>query len=351
MALFWLLCTHQYSRWGPPYNVKFFFLAFLSFFSLPAFSEQFYEYFARSQKIPHQQLQTSVNNKISSFYSLDLIISSTPSIKFYADLLTEEGLPIDLAVIPLMESANNPLARSPKDALGLWQFIPSTAREWGLSTLKGGDDRRNVIKSTRVAIKYLNYLHGQFNDWNLTLAAYNWGMGNVRKALKRGLVKNSKINLQLLPKETAKYLIAFHHLNRVIKFNHANKDFNKFPNRPYLKIIKQNDLQNYFIKNNNLTSSSKVLLHINGYDVEKYSPSNPDILVPTQTFGNYFLSSKIAYKASKRNSGCGNPFYKARRGESIRSLAKKFKVKLSKFHEMNPSVYHLRPGMLVKVCP
>ena len=92
-----------------------------------------------------------------------------------------------------MESGNNPQAKSPKNALGLWQFIPSTAREWGLTSSKSFDDRKNVIKSTQTAIKYLNYLHTQLNDWNLALAAYNWGIGNVKKALKKGLVKNKKL--------------------------------------------------------------------------------------------------------------------------------------------------------------
>ena len=75
-----------------------------------------------------------------------MIISSTPSIKFYTEIIEQENLPIDLAVIPLLESGNNPLARSPKDALGLWQFIPSTAKEWGLATNRI-DNRKNVVSS------------------------------------------------------------------------------------------------------------------------------------------------------------------------------------------------------------
>ena len=105
-----------------------------------------------------------------------------------------------MAVIPLLESGNNPLAKSPKDALGLWQFIPSTAKEWGLATNRT-DDRTNVVKSTQVAIRYLKYLHNQLNDWNLALAAYNWGIGNVKKAIKKGLVTNNAINLKVMVEE------------------------------------------------------------------------------------------------------------------------------------------------------
>ena len=351
MDLFWSLCIRQFFKWVQPYSDEIFFLTYLALFTLPASAEQFYEHFSRSQKITHQQLQNSVNYKLSSFYSINLILSSTPSIKFYADLLSEEGLPIDLAVIPLMESGNNPQAKSPKDALGLWQFIPSTAKEWGLLSSQGTDDRKNVIESTRAAISYLNYLHKHFDDWNLALAAYNWGMGNVSNALKRGLVKNNQIDLSLLPKETANYLVAFHHLNRLIKLSYNNDDFKKFPNQPYLDMIKQNDMKNYINKNNILGINPDVLVHINGYDVGRHNPANPDILVPNQTFVSYFLTTKISYKPVKKKSGCLNTYYRARRGDSITTLTEKFKIKVSQFNEINPGIYHLRPGMLVKVCP
>ena len=195
-------------------------------------------------------LVLNLNKSISSFYNLDLIASSTPSIKFYINILNQENVPIDLAVIPLMESGNNPQAKSPKDALGLWQFIPPTAREWGLINNIDNDERRNVIKSTRTAIKYLKYLHNELNDWNLALAAYNWGIGNVKKSLKKGLVRNKIINIDLLPKETRRYLLAFHHLNRLVKTNYKRQILYKFPNKNYLEIIKQKDLRNYLVTNN-----------------------------------------------------------------------------------------------------
>ena len=91
------------------------------------------------------------------------IANDTQSYKEYVDLtksviniLNQENIPIDLAVIPLMESGNNPQAKSPKDALGLWQFIPATAKEWGLLNNFDNDERKNVIKSTKRQLNTLN---------------------------------------------------------------------------------------------------------------------------------------------------------------------------------------------------
>ena len=316
-------------------------------------ANSFYHHFSKTQKIHHDQLQIDVDAKISNFYSIDLIISSTPSIKFYADLLQNEGLPIDLAVIPLMESGNNPQAKSPKNALGLWQFIPSTAHEWGLKSSGSFDDRKNVIKSTKTAIKYLNYLHKQLGDWNLALAAYNWGIGNVKKALKKGLVKKKRLNLKLLPRETRNYIIAFHHLNRIIKFNHKNDYLNKFPNKPYLEIIKQQNLTSYLKLNNLGALDSKVLTHINGFDVMDKSFSQTAILVPTKLFTNYFSIESISFKintAKRKVNGCTQKFYRARYKDSLISISRKYNIKMDNLKEMNNGVRFVRPGMQIRLC-
>ncbi|MDA7835439.1 transglycosylase SLT domain-containing protein [Methylophilaceae bacterium] len=269
-------------------------------------------------------------------------------------MLNQENIPIDLAVIPLMESGNNPQAKSPKDALGLWQFISPTAREWGLINNINNDERRNVIKSTKTAIKYLKYLHNELNDWNLALAAYNWGIGNVKKSLKKGLVRNKKINIDLLPKETRRYLLAFHHLNRLIKTNYKRQILDKFPNKNYLEIIKQKDLRNYLVANNLANISPDVLLHINGFDVNSDIEVNKSILVPTKVFKEFFSLSdtQFTYKNinTKNSVNCNKKFYKARQHDTLIKVAKKFNLKLDSIREMNPRVRFVRPGMSLQVC-
>jgi membrane-bound lytic murein transglycosylase D len=96
--------------------------------------------------------------------------------------VVRRGLPTELALLPFIESAFNPLALSSAKASGIWQFMPATGRHFELRQNLFRDDRRSVLDSTRAALDYLQQLHGMFGDWHLALAAYNWGQGNVARA-------------------------------------------------------------------------------------------------------------------------------------------------------------------------
>ena len=95
------------------------------------------------------------------------------------------GMPTELALLPYIESAFNPQAISSAKAAGLWQFMPGTGRDFQLTQNVLRDERRSVLDSTRAALDYLQMLHDMFGDWHLALAAYNWGQGNVSKAIAR----------------------------------------------------------------------------------------------------------------------------------------------------------------------
>lgn len=99
--------------------------------------------------------------------------------------LERRGLPLELALLPFIESAFNPQAVSHAKAAGMWQFMPATGRHFDLKQNTFRDDRRDVLASTRAALDYLERLHRMFGDWHLALAAYNWGEGNVMRAVKR----------------------------------------------------------------------------------------------------------------------------------------------------------------------
>jgi membrane-bound lytic murein transglycosylase D len=117
-------------------------------------------------------------------------------------------MPTELALLPFIESAFNPQAMSVARASGMWQFIPSTGRNFELKQNVFRDDRRDVLASTRAALDYLQKLYGMFGDWQLALAAYNWGEGSVQRAVannqKRGL-PTDYANLRM-PAETQLYL-------------------------------------------------------------------------------------------------------------------------------------------------
>src|ERR1017187_3510478 len=127
-----------------------------------------------------------------------------------APILQEEGIPGQIAALVLVESGGQPTALSPKGARGIWQFMPDTARRFGLTITNETDDRLDVLKSTRAAARYLRDLHAQFGDWSLALAAYNVGALVVRKAVLRSgsnafAVLSGK---RLIPAETREYVPA-----------------------------------------------------------------------------------------------------------------------------------------------
>ena len=92
-------------------------------------------------------------------------------------------MPLEIALLPMVESAFNPNAVSVARASGIWQFMPATGTHYGLKQNFWFDSRRDVVAATEGALTYLQKLHGDFNDWQLALAGYNWGEGNVARAV------------------------------------------------------------------------------------------------------------------------------------------------------------------------
>jgi membrane-bound lytic murein transglycosylase D len=122
--------------------------------------------------------------------------------------IDRRGLPADLALLPFIESAFNPQAVSVAAASGMWQFMPATGKDFELRQNIFRDDRRDVLASTRAALDYLAALNRRFSDWQLALAAYNWGPGNVQRAIDRNLKAGLAADYASLrmPDETRNYL-------------------------------------------------------------------------------------------------------------------------------------------------
>ncbi|MEY2842380.1 MAG: hypothetical protein RI920_417 [Pseudomonadota bacterium] len=134
------------------------------------------------------------------------------------DEIERRKMPSELALLPFIESAFNPQAMSSARASGIWQFMPATGRNFELTQNLFRDDRRDVLASTRAALDYLQRLNRQFGDWHLALAAYNWGEGNVQRAINR----NQKAGLPTdyaslnMPPETRNYVPKLHAIKNII---------------------------------------------------------------------------------------------------------------------------------------
>jgi membrane-bound lytic murein transglycosylase D len=154
--------------------------------------------------------------------------------------LDRRGMPTELALLPFIESAYNPQAMSSAKASGMWQFIPSTGRNFLLKQNVFRDDRRDVLASTRAALDYLQKLYGMFGDWHLALAAYNWGEGNVQRAIAR----NQKAGLPTdyenlkMPSETQLYVPKLQAVKNIIARPQAfGLTLPELSNHPYFLAV------------------------------------------------------------------------------------------------------------------
>ena len=148
----------------------------------------------------------------------------------FEEMLDRYNLPVELKYLAIVESALNPVAISRAGAVGLWQFMPTTGKIYGLTPGQNVDDRRDPFKSTDAACRHFIDLYNRFGDWNLVLAAYNAGAGSVAKAIKRNGGETDYWKVQpYLPRETQNYVPAFIAVCYVM--NH-HKDYNIFPITP-----------------------------------------------------------------------------------------------------------------------
>lgn len=138
----------------------------------------------------------------------------------FEEALDRYGLPYELELMPVIESALNPQAHSHMGAAGLWQFMPATGKRYGLEINSLVDERMDPIKSTEAACRFLKAMYDVFQDWNLVIAAYNCGSGNVSKAIHRAGGKRDFWSIYpYLPRETRSYLPIFIAANYAMNYS------------------------------------------------------------------------------------------------------------------------------------
>jgi membrane-bound lytic murein transglycosylase D len=196
----------------------------------------------KSYKTPEQRIERYRKRLLASPLSIQNVAENAePYLYFVVSELKAKNLPLELALLPIVESRYDPFAYSPGRAAGLWQFIPATGRHYGLHQDWWQDKRRDTVLATRSAITYLSALHKRFdNDWLLAMAAYNAGQGNVAKAIR----KNKNLGMPTdywsldLPKETQHYIPKLLAWRDIIK--HADRyaiDLKPIANAPHFTLV------------------------------------------------------------------------------------------------------------------
>ena len=162
-----------------------------------------------------------LENRQSTY--LELYSKSEYFFPIFENALQKYNVPLELKYIPVIESALNPRAKSRVGATGLWQFMFNTAKDLDLKVNSYVDERMDPIKSSEAAAKYLSELYARFNDWNLAIAAYNYGPGNIRRAIKASGYSNFWNLRGYLPKETANYVPSFIATLYLFEFAHKHE--------------------------------------------------------------------------------------------------------------------------------
>lgn len=176
-------------------------------------------------------------------YLRRMVERSRPYLHYIVAELNKRGMPTELALLPMVESAYNPMAYSRSHAAGLWQFIPSTGKNYKLEQNWWIDERRDVVASTSAALDYLKTIYEMHGDWQLALASYNWGEGAVGRAINKNRAKGLPTDYLSLtmPGETKNYVPKLQALKNIFSSPKLIADLGLLPvpNRPYFSTIAQ----------------------------------------------------------------------------------------------------------------
>jgi membrane-bound lytic murein transglycosylase D len=159
---------------------------------------------------------------------------------YIVEEVEQRGMPTEIALLPIIESAFNPGANSVASASGIWQFIPSTGKHFGMEQNWWYDGRRDIIGATNGALNYLEKLYKQFGDWELALAAYNWGENAVARAQARNLKSGKPTSYMYLnmPPETRNYVPKLLAVKNIISDPAQFKlTLQPIPNQPYFEAV------------------------------------------------------------------------------------------------------------------
>jgi membrane-bound lytic murein transglycosylase D len=248
----------------------------------------------------------------------------------------KRGMPTEIALLPMIESAFNPQAFSRSKASGIWQFMPATGKHFGLQQTWWADNRRDVTAATNAALDYLQKLHGMFGSWDLALAAYNAGEGTVQRAID----KNNSLGLPTnylslsLPPETRNYVPKLQAVKNIITDPEKyGLTIAAMPNRPYFARVttpKQID--------------AKLAAQLAEISHEEFSALNPSynrpVITSTGEKNQLLLPVWAAERFVKNLANYDKPLtswqtYNAKRGEHVDSIAKRFGTNASQLRTVN----------------
>ena len=262
---------------------------------------------------------------------------ATPYMYYVIDTIEENNLPSELALLPIVESAFQPFAYSHGRAAGIWQFIPSTGRRFGLEQNWWYDGRRDVHAATQAAVDLLETLNQQFDgDWLLALAAYNSGSGTVKKAIRRNQQRGKPTDFWSLdlPRETRAYVPKLLALKKLVADPAAYElELQAIPNEPYFARVELNSQIDLALAAEMAEISLDELYRLNpGYNRWATAPDGPHhLLIPLQNVDT-FAANLEALPPEQRIRWIR---HQIRPGDTLSTIAVKYNTSITTIKQVN----------------
>jgi membrane-bound lytic murein transglycosylase D len=267
------------------------------------------------------------------------------------------GLPTELALLPMVESAFNPMAYSRSHASGMWQFVPGTGRRFDLKQNHYYDGRRDVVDSTGAALDYLTQLHKRHRDWHLALASYNWGENAVARAVAQNRKAGRRTDYASLrmPRETRQYVPKLQALKNII--SNPSKygiDLAPIPNERYFTTV--------------LTGRPELdvalAARLAEMPVQEFKALNPGfrrplmqspkgtrIVLPSEKVGVFHDNLAKHDRQPSASAGATHAlrFHKVEPGDTLSAIAVRYRVRLADLKRWNPGAGVLRIGQKIRL--
>lgn len=274
--------------------------------------------------------------------------------KYYFPMIEQEldknGLPLELKIVPVIESALTPTAVSRRGAVGLWQFMLQTGRQYGLEVNSMVDNRRDPILSTEAACKYLKDLYDIYHDWTLVLASYNYGPGNVNRAIQRA-GENAKTFWDIypyLPRETRDYIPAFIALTYLYYYHW---DYGVVAYESPLPLAADTVMVNARLNLNIVSDSTGIPIELirlmnpqyKTDEIPAMTKSYP-LVLPQEEISHYIACEQGLIAASSAETPASNiqevsvpdPIvHRVKKGETLGAIAKKYHVSVKQLMQWN----------------
>jgi len=258
--------------------------------------------------------------------------------------LEKRGMPTELALLPIVESAYNPMAYSRAHASGMWQFIPSTGKTYQLDQNWWMDQRRDIIASTSAALEYLQSIYEMHGDWHLALASYNWGENAVARAINKNRAKGLPTDYLSLamPNETRWYVPKLQALKNIIAQPQLfNVRLDPIPNKPYFQTVEVSAHMDVAIAARLAEMTIEEFLALNPAYNRPVIPDKggANIVLPADKV-DVFMSNLEAHNKPLTSWRA----YTIKKGENLESVAKKHGLAVARLRQVNSINAKMRIG-------